>query len=119
MALFIVTLGTDCLDSIIVQREDGLKLLGKLRVIFSRQTDELVQFLTDKALNLGANIIAIKNLAAHRVDHTAVAVDNIVVLHHVLARIKVEAFHTLLGSLERAGNCLVLDWRIVIHTQAV
>ena len=119
MALFIVTLGADCLDGIIVQREDGLKLLGKLRVIFSRQTDELVQFLTDETLNLGADIITIKNLAAHRVDHTAVAVDNIIVLYHVLARIKVEALHTFLGSLKRPSNRFVLDWRIVIHTQAV
>ena len=61
-----------------------------------------------EAKNFWRDIVTLQNLAADAVDYLAVAVDDVIILHHVLAGVKAKAFHALLCGLQNLGEGAVL-----------
>ena len=72
-----------------------------------------------QALNFWLDVVAIEDLAPHSVDHFAVAVDDVVVLNNIFARVEVKAFDPLLRCLERLADRFVLDSHIFFHPKAL
>ena len=119
VAIFLFAHETNRINEVIIKVEDALEVLGKFLVYTRAKLYELGNFVFIKARNLWADVVAVENLAAHGVNHLAVTVNYVIVLHNVLAGIKVEAFDTLLGILERLADGLVLNWHIIIDTEAL
>ena len=72
-----------------------------------------------QALNFWLYVVAIEDLASHSIDHFAVAVDDVVVLNNIFARIKVKALNPLLRRLKRLTDRFVLDGHIFFHAKAL
>ena len=72
-----------------------------------------------QALDFWLDVVAIEDLAPHGVYHFAVAVDDVVVLNNIFARIEVKALNPLLRCLERLADRFVLDGHIFFYPKAL
>ncbi len=103
---------------------EGLQSLiqGSLRL--SRDTAQSVRYvavnkIADHAVNLLLQILAVEDLAALGIDQVALLVHDVVIFQHALTRLEVAALHGLLGLLDRSGEHLGVQRRILFHLERV
>ena len=72
-----------------------------------------------QALDFWLDVVAIEDLASHSIDHFAVAVDDVIVLNNIFARIEVKAFDPLLRRLERLADRFVLNSHVFFYSKAL
>ena len=119
VAILLFTHETNRVNQIFVEIKDALKVLGKFLVNTRAELNKLSNFVFVETRNLWANIIAIENLATHRINDLTVTVNDVIVLDNVLAAIEVEAFDAFLCGFERLANHTVANWHIVINTETL
>ena len=68
-------------------------------------------------VHLGADVLAVQDLAALTIDDLALLVHDVVVFQDVLADLEVPALELLLGRLDGAGDHPVLDGGVLVDAQ--
>ena len=107
------------INQILIEIEDGLELFFELLVNTRAKLSKLCDLVFVEASNLWADIVAVENLATHRIDDFAMAVNNVIVLDNVLAAIEVEAFDAFLCGFKRLANHAVANRHIIINAKAL